>query len=225
MESRQARFAPAAGFRWMAGVGLAAYAQMLNRTARFICQGESNLDSALAAGRPVMLASWHGQAHMILPYLISKIDVRRAVVMVVGDARGEVLASFTRKIGGRPLAISGEDQSMGSPRRLLQLVRDLRRMGLAYIHPDGPDGPARVAKPGVAFVAAMVEALVVPIGAWTPSCYHLRRWDRYALPLPYSRIHLVFGESVAFNRQVERMDALQKLSRAMDLAQDWAAGG
>jgi lysophospholipid acyltransferase (LPLAT)-like uncharacterized protein len=225
MEGQPPHFAPGAGLRRLAGMGLATYARLIHRTAHFIRDGESNLDWALAAGRPVVLASWHGQAHMILPYLLGKIDVRRTVVIVVDDARGEVLASFTRRIGGWPLAVSGEDESMGSPRRLLKLVRGLRRMGLAYIHPDGPDGPARVAKPGVAFIAALADALVVPIGAWTPTCYHLRRWDRYALPLPYSRIHLVFEESIAFDRQVDRRGALEELSQAMDRAQDQAAAG
>lgn len=55
------------------------------------------------------------------------------------------------------------------------------------ITPDGPRGPRRVAAPGVARLAALSGALVLPFAAQTSRRRVLRTWDRMVLPLPFGR--------------------------------------
>lgn len=171
---------------------LAWYARLLARTVRLTAKGERYLEEALQNERPLILAAWHGQSHLLYPLIRNRVDLSRLVLMVVDDDRRHVLASFARGIGGSPFPISGDDESMAGARNLIQMARLLRSGRFSYIVPDGPDGPARVAKPGIAFLAARAEANVIPFGAHSPGAYRVRRWDRYSLPIPFGRIRVVF---------------------------------
>lgn len=153
-------------------------------------------------GRPLLFAAWHGQTHLLYPLIRGRVDLQRTVLMVVDDSRRHVLASFARAIDVQPYPIGITDQSIAGARNMLQLVRLLRqgRYRYSYITPDGPDGPARVAKPGAAFLAARAGALVLPLGSHTPWAYRLRRWDRYALPLPFSRIWVAARPALTLDR-------------------------
>jgi lysophospholipid acyltransferase (LPLAT)-like uncharacterized protein len=85
---------------------------------------------------------------------------------------------------------------MAAARQLAQLVRLVKEGKNCYITPDGPDGPAYVVKPGVAYIARKTGAAVLPVGAYTRYGYHLNRWDQYMVPRPFSRISLVVGAPV-----------------------------
>lgn len=187
--------------------------------------GERHLVQALSDGRPLLFAVWHGQTHLVYPLIRGRVDLRRLVLMVVDDARRHVLASFARAIQVQPYPIGIADQSIAGARNMLELVRLLRRgdYRYSYITPDGPDGPARVAKPGAAFLAARAGALVLPIGSHTPWAYRLRRWDRYALPLPFSPIWVAVRPALTLERGADPAPfsaALeQELNQTMALAE------
>jgi lysophospholipid acyltransferase (LPLAT)-like uncharacterized protein len=76
------------------------------------------------------------------------------------------------------------------------MVRMLRQGFDAYITPDGPDGPAYLVKPGVAYLAKKTGATILPVGAYTRSGHRLNRWDRYIVPRPYSRISVSVGRPI-----------------------------
>jgi lysophospholipid acyltransferase (LPLAT)-like uncharacterized protein len=197
---------------------LAGYAGLLGRTARVSIQGIENLDRALAGGGPAICAVWHGQSHLVYPIIRRQMDLKRMVLMVVDDDRKHVLESFARGIGAHPFPIGGNDQSIAGARNMIQLVRLLREGRFSYITPDGPDGPPGVAKPGVAFLAARANARVIPLGAHSPGAYRLRRWDRYALPLPFARIRIVVRPPLTLRKGEDSDRFLKVLSEEMTTA-------
>ena len=64
------------------------------------------------------------------------------------------------------------------------------------IHPDGPDGPAYKVKPGLPFIAQKTGSLILPLGCYCRFAYHVPRWDRYTLPLPFSTVQIQVGEPI-----------------------------
>jgi lysophospholipid acyltransferase (LPLAT)-like uncharacterized protein len=68
------------------------------------------------------------------------------------------------------------------------------------ITPDGPRGPRRQAAPGVAQLAALSGAQVVPLGGATSAQRRLGSWDRMMFPLPFGRGVLVCGAPIAVPR-------------------------
>lgn len=209
----------------MEGRFLAAYAKLIARTARVRVSGGQHLDQALAADKPLLFAVWHGQTHLLYPLIRGRIDLKRMVLMVVDDERQHVLARFARSIDVEPFPIGASDQSIAGARNLLELVRLLREGRYSYITPDGPDGPARVAKPGVAFLAARAGALVIPIGSHSPGAYHLRRWDRYALPIPGAPIQVAVEPALALERRGDSQAFLQELTARLTAALHRAESG
>jgi hypothetical protein len=55
------------------------------------------------------------------------------------------------------------------------------------ITPDGPRGPARIAKPGVVQLAAMTGAPILPGAYATSRGRELSTWDGFFLAAPFSR--------------------------------------
>ena len=197
---------------------LAAYADLLWRTCRVEVKGWDSAAAILEGEAPVILAAWHGQTHMLLPAFKDRLDLGRLALVVVGDHREEALSTFAHAIGGQTYPISMSDKTFAGARRLMALMKAVEGGKIAYIAPDGPDGPARVPKGGVAFLATRLEAWLIPIGAYCRACYHIKRWDRYSLPLPYSSIRMAIGKPFRAARDMERSHLLGELSQRLDAA-------
>jgi lysophospholipid acyltransferase (LPLAT)-like uncharacterized protein len=200
------------------GRGLALYAELLKRTARVEVKGWDQVVGALANGRPTIFVAWHGQTHLVYPLIKSRVNLTRMVMVVVADHRRHVLETFTRAVGAEPFPVSMADQTLAGARSVMGLIQALRAGKISYVTPDGPDGPPRVAKPGVAFIASRAEAQLIPMGAHSEVCYRLRRWDRYALPLPFSRIAVVVRAPIPVSRGTDRSGLLRRLSAELDTA-------
>lgn len=56
------------------------------------------------------------------------------------------------------------------------------------ITPDGPRGPRHKIKPGALFACQKCGASVIPIMYAASSQYTLSSWDRFRIPLPFSRV-------------------------------------
>ena len=133
-----------------------------------------------------------------------------ALNMAVPHSKGDII-------------IFSDANSIYSPEVLKHLVTCFtnERVGyvtgkMIYINPDGPDGPSRVLKPGVSFLAGRSGAAVLPIGVHTSSRFQLPRWDRYSIPFPYSRICIVFGEPLTVARREDVRAAGNRVATAID---------
>lgn len=190
------------------GTALYAVARITSQTARFQVSGEQHLQAALSAGRPVILTAWHGMTMMLTGFFTHLIDPSKVVMPLPDDWRGEVLEVFTRKLGTTPFCMNlSGDSSLSAARRLAELIRLIQTGHTCYITPDGPDGPAYVAKPGFAYIARKAGALILPLGAYTRHGYRQPRWDRYTVPYPFCRISVCIGAPVSVPEGVE-LDAV-----------------
>jgi len=181
-------------FHRLEGWGLATYTQLIQRTARYQVEGWEHVEQALAAGRPLIIAAWHGMTMMLAGYLTAYDDPGRYVMIAPDDSRGAPLSIWAQRMGTIPFVISMKADSMVAARRLLALIRQIKQGRRLVINPDGPYGPSHEPKGGVAFIARKSGALIIPTGAFTAAAYRVPRWDRYVVPFPFSRIALVFGE-------------------------------
>jgi hypothetical protein len=76
------------------------------------------------------------------------------------------------------------------------------------VSPDGPRGPRFKCKPGAILLAQMSGRPIVPM-AYAASRAWFVHWDRFVLPLPFSRIVIAIGEPRTVPRVLDA-DALQK---------------
>jgi lauroyl/myristoyl acyltransferase len=70
-------------FHRLEGWGLATYTQLIQRTARYQVEGWEHVEQALATGRPLIIATWHGMTMMLAGYLTAYDDPGRYVMIAV----------------------------------------------------------------------------------------------------------------------------------------------
>lgn len=169
--------------------------QTVRKTSRYQVSGLEHLQNAQANNQPLVLATWHGMTMMLVGFFANHYNLENIVLLMPDDWRGEALQVFANKLGTEPfpMDLKGE-ANMAAARQLATLVRRVKQGRDCYITPDGPDGPAYVIKPGVAFIAQKAKVPILPLGAYARNSYHINRWDQYTVPYPFSRISIAIGE-------------------------------
>ncbi len=208
---------------------LGAYLALVYRTTRWRLEGAAAVIAEVVAGRPVIVAFWHERLPLVPPLrrLAAARDPRAASVtprVLVSQHRdGRFIGTVMARFGARMVFGSS---TRGGGQAMIEMARALREGDPVFITPDGPRGPRRVAAPGVAQLAALSGAPVVPLGAATTRHRVLPSWDRMMLPLPFGRGTIVLGEPVLVPRDGAEA-ALPAIAAAMDAAcarADAAAG-
>ncbi len=151
------------------------------------------IDPAITApeGRPVVLAFWHGQQFVCIAWALRF----RTAALVSLSRDGELLAGAFAALG---VGVERGSSSRGGASGLKAMVRRLRGGFDAAFAVDGPRGPRGVVRSdrdrvGAALAARLGKRRVVPMAAACASCWRARSWDRFELPLPFSRVALVLG--------------------------------
>ena len=124
----------------------------------------------------------------------------------------------------------------GSSRRggtaaLKQIIQGGSNSSLG-LTPDGPRGPRRELKMGCVYLSSRLEMPIIPVGVGYRKTWRVRKsWDQFAIPKPFSRTRLVFGERIVTAKDLDKQglqDHLQLVSQRMDevnqMADEWANG-
>ena len=99
-------------------------------------------------------------------------------------------------------------------------VRILEGGGDVSLQIDGPRGPARRAKEGVAILSRITGVPIIPISISAGPCLRYRSWDRTLLPLPFARVTCRFGESLEVAEPSGVEVALQALDDRLNQTTD-----
>jgi lysophospholipid acyltransferase (LPLAT)-like uncharacterized protein len=80
------------------------------------------------------------------------------------------------------------------------------------ITPDGPRGPVHEFKQGAVVLAQLTGKPILPIAVSASRTLRFSTWDRFELPLPFSRVVISIGEPVIVPRGLDAaaLAALQK---------------
>lgn len=140
--------------------------------------------------RPSIVAFLHGDQ---LP--LFRVRPAPPVVAPVSLSRdGALQAAILAGLGIRSVRGSSSREGHRAARGLLRALAGDEIVVLAV---DGPRGPRGVAKAGAGFLAARSGAPIHPVGVAVGGGRRLRRaWDRYLLPLPFTRAVVWVGEAL-----------------------------
>jgi lysophospholipid acyltransferase (LPLAT)-like uncharacterized protein len=192
--------------------------RLLAWTLRVRLVGREHLETAMASGRPVIFAFWH--EHLIASAFFYFRTFRalfpgaRAAVLVSRSRDGQKLAEVISRLGMEPIRGSSSRGAVGA---LIELARWLR-LGVggpgrvAALALDGPHGPRRVAKPGIALLARKTGAIILPVSFEFSRQWVFRSWDRTRLAKPWATIEYRFPFLVASGAS-SRMDDRELLRR------------
>ena len=110
--------------------------------------------------------------------------------------------SFDGELAARICSVFGIDAVRGSSTRggaeaLRQIVLTSQNVYAVGFTLDGPKGPRRVAKPGIALLSARTGVPIVPNAIAAVPCWRIKKsWDQMAFPKPFSRIICAYAPPI-----------------------------
>ena len=93
-----------------------------------------------------------------------------------------------------------------------------------FITPDGPRGPRHQIKAGALFACQKSGAPIIPIVYAASSQKTLSSWDRFKIPLPFSRVLLSFLEPIYCPREGALDSVKTEIERRMEEEEDRLEG-
>jgi lysophospholipid acyltransferase (LPLAT)-like uncharacterized protein len=108
-----------------------------------------------------------------------------AYAIVSPSRDGQLLSAVLASRGIRTIVGSS---NQGGMRALREAVRRIKQGHDILITPDGPRGPRRQLKSGLAQLAQLSGAPVVVVNYRQASYVRLKSWDRFIIPLFFTRV-------------------------------------
>jgi lysophospholipid acyltransferase (LPLAT)-like uncharacterized protein len=178
----------------------------------------AGLEGARAALRQhgsVIPVYWH--QHILFGVRALKLlepDGLRPGFLISPSVDGTAPAMLVRKLGGHVVRGSSTHTGARALRDFYETI--VKQQVSPAITPDGPRGPVHEFKPGAVMLAQLSGRPILPIAVAASRTLRLSTWDRFELPLPFSRVAISIGEPVRVPRA---LDAAGQAQFARDLAQ------
>ena len=133
---------------------------------------------------------WHNRL-LIFPFVLRRFfPDRHGAALISASRDGELLADAIKRFDYD--VVRGSSSRLGAS-AILQLSQTLASGRDVVITPDGPRGPVYELGPGIVFLAQKSGAAVVPVNIEYSSCWRLKSWDRFILPRPFAKVHVIIG--------------------------------
>lgn len=125
---------------------------------------------------------------------------RKLAVMTSRSLDGEFIARVIQRLGFVPIRGSS---SRGGHRALLEMQTYVSSgMGAAFTI-DGPRGPRYVAKRGPVYLAKATGGAITPFYVAVAKKWTLNSWDRFVIPVPFSRALVQVAPKIYVPRDAE----------------------
>ena len=168
----------------------------LSLTLRTGFSGDMPVRRMVESGSPFILTFFHGRQFLLVNHLQEWPNTIMTSISYMGEIQARILSMFGY------VTIKGSS-SRGGARVLVDMIQHIRRGRIGAFAVDGPRGPYREVKPGAVFTAKKLGIPVVPVTtSASPSLIMENVWDRYLLPLPFSRALVHFGEPIYLDNDV-----------------------
>ena len=149
-------------------------------------------------------AFWHSD---FFP-LVCANKSKNITVLISRHRDGEYLSRVIKPLGYNVIRGSSDE---GGARGVMEILK-LSHSGIA-IAPDGPKGPANQVKLGVLKIAQLTQLPIVPVGVNISNKVVLGSWDRFKIPLPFTRCTIYWSNPI----RVKEVDERTRLNLQVNL--------
>lgn len=178
------------------------------RTCRVVhVAGREHLDAALGKAPSLIPCYWHQHQLFCGKFLLDQRPRLKVGWLVSPSVDGELGAMLIERVGGHAIRGSATHTGARALRDYYQaLVQDAISPALT---PDGPRGPRYKFKPGAIVLAQMSGRPILPMSYAATRAWRIK-WDRFVIPVPFSRIAIAIGEPVYVARTLAARDLEDK---------------
>jgi len=195
--------------------GLALLLRLWWRTLRFHIEPGTRV-LMMTPPPPSVVVLWHNRLFAAPEFFRRYFADRRLATLISASRDGAWLAGLLSRLGMVPVRGSHYKRGAQALREMLAAQRDGCDVGIT---PDGSRGPMYTMKPGAVAVGLKTGAPFVLLSLRHRAALRLATWDRFYLPLPFSRVDVAVDyladprelgsdPQVAARRLKERMDEL-----------------
>jgi len=179
-------------------------------TSRISSKREKPVLEMLAQGRPFVLAFFHGRLFLGMYHLRNYPLTAMIGISYLGEIQSRTL------LGQGQETVLGS-KSKGGAKALAQMVKAVRSGRIGAFAVDGPRGPYGEVKEGVVYVAKKLGVPVVPVMiSARPSLVFKSSWDRFMLPMPFSKAVVVFGSPMMLDGDMAEESMRKDCQRIRD---------
>ena len=145
---------------------------------------------ALAKAPSLIPCYWHQHQLFCAKYLLEQRARLKVGWLISPSVDGELGAMMVRRVGAH--VIRGSSSHTGA-RALRDYYQALVKEDISpVITPDGPRGPRFKFKPGAILLAQMSGRPILPMAYAASRAWRIK-WDRFVIPVPFSRIAIAIG--------------------------------
>jgi lysophospholipid acyltransferase (LPLAT)-like uncharacterized protein len=163
---------------------------------------------------PVVVAFWHNRT-ALMAYLAERYCPDRTMLTFISRSRdGQFMTDVAARFGIK--AVRGSSSRHGSAAMLTAIRAANDPKVDLVITPDGPRGPRYEVQPGVIRLAQATGRPIVALTYELPWKLELNSWDRFHIPLPFSRCRLMTSDliHVPVDASDEEMGLVQERVKA-----------
>jgi lysophospholipid acyltransferase (LPLAT)-like uncharacterized protein len=155
---------------------------------RFV--GKPYHDAYILGERSIVGATWHRYTI----FLVWFFRLQHPMILFSRSRDGELIARFAERLGVVPVRGSSSRGGSAAFREMLQFLAGPGPRKVATVL-DGPRGPRFVAKKGMILLACKTGLPLVPfVMSARPALTLKKTWDRTLIPLPFSRVVVLYGK-------------------------------
>ncbi len=186
---------------------------------RFFCVSEFARPYAQADGHYFIYPIWHDS--LAAPIFSGR---QPSMVALVGaHSDGSYVSTILRSVG---IGSVRGSSSRGGSKALRQLLADTENKHIV-LTPDGPRGPRRQLKPGLAFMASRTGKAIVPTAFASTSAWYPRgKWTELMIPRPFSTLYGLAGPPIEIPRKASKEeldDFTRRIQATMDFLDELCA--
>ncbi len=168
------------------------FIRLYSLTFRLRVENEQPWIDHIHSGGRVLLCTWHQHFFSFIRYFRNYRKYGPGL-MISQSSDGEIIAGIANMSGWYTVRGSSSRNGRGA---LRQMIKRLKKTGLAAHILDGPRGPSGIVKNGAVYLAMGAEAAIVPATAIAEKAWYFRSWDRFMLPKPFSKVIIRYGDMI-----------------------------
>jgi len=165
--------------------------------------------------RQYVYGFWHGKQFAPIMFL-PKWGPAKHVGLVSASRDGDMLSAWLQQLGYHVIRGSSSRKAISSMVQLIAAAKEGYSMGIAA---DGPRGPEFIAKAGMSFLANKANLELVPIGVAYSKPWKFKSWDKYQLPLPFTKAVLYFDAPLTVSDISDMANVNVEMAKKIDAAE------
>ncbi len=156
-------------------------------------------------GRTIIYTFWHGRM-LFFPYLYRFSG--KSTILTSPSEDGEIVARTARMFGFS--SIRGSSFKKGGS-ALLKMTRRIKDGTSITVVGDGSRGPRYKLQEGIINLAYLTGAPILPVAYGAKNKIQLNSWDQFIIPIPFSKIKVMYGNPVYVDKRTEEKKSQSKL--------------